>query len=165
MTSIYRRPEPFTGDGNVTKWCLFMRMYINANNPNATDDQIKAALITNLADAACTWAVLQFDAATNTIAGTAGEVATCLITRFTPFADACQAEAELEQIEIMATTFTAIITCIPNMEDKDMRHHFARGLKKKPAIPRAEDRVNPLNLEDACQVAQIEDLADIMAEQ
>ncbi|KAJ2112448.1 hypothetical protein IW146_004610 [Coemansia sp. RSA 922] len=51
------------------------------------------------------------------------------------------------------------------MEDKDMHHHFARGLKKKPAIRRAEDRVNPLNLEDACQVAQIEDLADIMAEQ
>ncbi|KAJ2253287.1 hypothetical protein GGI13_002780 [Coemansia sp. RSA 455] len=165
MTSIYRRPEPFTGDGNVTtKWCLFMRMYINANNPNATDDQIKAALITNLAEAARTWAVLQFDAATNTIAGTAGEFATCLIARFTPFADAHQAEAELEQIEIMTTvtsyikTFTAIIARIPNMEDEDMHCHFIRGLKRKPAIRRAVDRANPLNLKEACRAVLIEDV-------
>ncbi|KAJ2082049.1 hypothetical protein GGI16_007396, partial [Coemansia sp. S142-1] len=76
MNGICLCPEPFTGDGNVTEWCLFMRMYINANNPNATDDQIKAALLTNLSESARTWAVLQFDAATNTIAGTAGEFAT-----------------------------------------------------------------------------------------
>ncbi|KAJ2029441.1 hypothetical protein IW146_007988 [Coemansia sp. RSA 922] len=164
MTSIYHHPEPFTGDGNVTEWCFFMRMYINANNPNATDDQIKAALLTNLADAARTWDVLQFDAATNTIAGTAGEFATRLIARFTPFADARQAEAKLEQIEIMTTvvayikTFNAIVARIHNMEDRDMHRHFVRGLKKKPAICHAVDRANPPNLEEACRVALIEDV-------
>ncbi|KAJ2096920.1 hypothetical protein GGI09_004114 [Coemansia sp. S100] len=145
-------------------WCLFMRMYINAKNPNATDDQIKAALLTNLVDAAFAWAVLQFDAVTNTIAGTAGEFATHLIARFTLFADARQAEAELEQLEITTTvaayikTFNAIIARIPNMEDEDMHYHFVRGLKKKPAIRHAVDRANPPNLEEACRAVLIEDV-------
>lgn len=164
MTSIYRHPEPYTGDGNVTEWCLFMRMYINANNANATDEQIKAALITNLSEAARTWAVLQVDTETGTIPGTADEFATRLIARFTPFADARQAEAELEQFEISTTVaeyikmFTAIISRIPNMTDEDMRHHFVRGLKKKPTIRRAVDRANPLTLEEAYNVARIEDV-------
>ncbi|KAJ2051643.1 hypothetical protein GGI08_005216, partial [Coemansia sp. S2] len=118
-------------------------MYINANNPNATDDQIKAALLTNLSESARTWAVLQFDAATNTIAGTAGEFATHL----PPFADVRQAEAELEQIEITTTVaayikmFNVIVARIPNMEDEDMRRQFVHGLKN--SVRQAVDRASP----------------------
>ncbi|KAJ2101127.1 hypothetical protein GGI16_003530 [Coemansia sp. S142-1] len=80
-----------TANSTVTATTTLVFVHVNVyhrKQPKATEDQIKATLITNLSEAAGTWAVLQFDAATNTIAGSAGEFATRLIARFTPFADA-----------------------------------------------------------------------------
>ncbi|KAJ2811076.1 hypothetical protein FBU31_007850, partial [Coemansia sp. 'formosensis'] len=168
MVQLARRPDAYSGDGCVEEWCLLMFMFITASEPGATDENKKIALFTNLTGAALTWAKSQIDPETNTPIGTPSEFANRLIARFTPYADACKAEAELEHLVLKTTVskyikdFTVIVSRIPNMNDDDQCHRFTEGIKKK-SIRCAMDRANPATIDDACRAALIEDLDFVTA--
>ncbi|KAJ2820873.1 hypothetical protein GGI24_004360 [Coemansia furcata] len=154
MVNLARRPDAYSGDGHIDEWCLLIDMFIAATEPNATDNVKKIAIFTNLTGAALTWAKSQVDPETNIPMGTPAEFGNHLVARFTPYADARKAEAELEHLVLKTTVseyikdFTAIVSCIPNMNDDDQHHHFTEGIKKK-SIHCAVDRANPATYDEA----------------
>ncbi|KAJ1952205.1 hypothetical protein GGI12_006305, partial [Dipsacomyces acuminosporus] len=133
--SIYHRPPPYTGQGNIKKWLWQMRTYVKAVSAFATEGDIVNAILTNLDGDASNWAFSMVDD-NGKLTVTDEQFIKDIGEQFTKFDDARRAESELQQlkqtgsVDAYISAFQSISLRITGMTDDEKRRWFVAGLKK-----------------------------------